>query len=302
MPEIERGTGLRARGRAAALRGGRDVGPVLVVTAGAERAVLRTRDRRRGGLRREHPLERAELVAAGSVLVHEDRRLLDVEARDLRVHVVVAHVRDHPSDDPVATLLGEPQVADVLCGRDARCGELRHERRRRRLRSGLPRLCARSRDRDRRDDRDDRDTCSCPTFRGAHRYSLRRFVWCHDRTREPSQGHRKGYPGWASNLPILRKIAGTLIVMGTTWTVARERSAASGRSRRARSTRRCSGSTSRSGTRRASFSWPASAAMPRAPGRWRSRRVSTRPFGAGPTRSSSTTGTHPTAQGARATP
>src|SRR5581483_9802629 len=70
VPEAELRTRRRSR-RAAGLRGGRDVRTVRVVAAGAERAVSGAGQRRRRGLRRPHPLERAELPRRAVVLVYE---------------------------------------------------------------------------------------------------------------------------------------------------------------------------------------------------------------------------------------
>ena len=52
-------------------------------------------------------------------LVDEDRRLRHVEPRDLRVHEVEPHVRDHLRDDPVARRLGRREAGRILGRRES---------------------------------------------------------------------------------------------------------------------------------------------------------------------------------------
>jgi len=71
---------------------GEDKCAVAVVASGAEGAIGRAVQRRRGWLFWEYPFEGAELPAAAVVDVDENRGLVDLESLDGRVEKVDAHV------------------------------------------------------------------------------------------------------------------------------------------------------------------------------------------------------------------
>ena len=129
VPDSGRRAGLGTRLRAVGLCRRCDEGAVRVVTRGREGAVLRSRQRCFGRLLGEHPLERGELPRLAALLVDEDRRLVRVEAGDLRIQEVPAHVRDHPRDvDGVAGLAGRLEARRVLGSRETGLGDDRCQR------------------------------------------------------------------------------------------------------------------------------------------------------------------------------